>query len=759
MNISEWNQQQTIIGHLKVRYAGVQEGISKTALRLRVERLLSNADFRLPGLSTGAVLIVRKLDSPISIGVSALSQSVQANWHERLRNQITALYATAARPMLGTVPLNTPCVFFADPGEMLTCLTRDLLSGQVGERWYWQQVLRNVPHMPSTALPVLWCEQAIYVPTVLTSLHPAEIVSAMTHLTPLAVKQIIHSLHESFNLPPKVLTAIESSKLADISHAHTVTDDQPVDNEPIVSSLPTAHLPPWEQWLPSTLLPTLLPEVCYLLGLGLALYHAPTFARSQRFAAQATHWLQAEHGKQSHMPDRARLLSQDSLRISMDISTRKQDDGSLETGLAQDTIPMAPTLSSTHLGVRPEAKAQKISPAEQDSTDLPVDPLSKIVSVEEGPSEAKVQKISPPGQDSADLQVDPLSKIVSGEEQSLLVHDGNSDSLSTAMEADSPSKVTDKAAVFPSQEQSLSSPSDLSHPATPDASKTKSAQNFVTGSSKALPTDGISTRLGGVLYLINLLTWLNLPHSWGNDGTVVEHMSGWAIVEALARVLLGDLHEQYIHDPIWHALALLDGREPGMSMTAGGRLVENRLFRLPIPWLKRLGSSTWSAFQDGERILLYDDVAGYLIADVPLQGRSFFEVAHAEVAAYGEQGLEANWHLGSAEAFPLLIGSVFTEDAERSISAYLDEDVLWWLSHVLGFVYTLLAHALGESLDMSVQLAELLLCRHGQLIVSRTHVDLHMSMEEISIAVRRAGLDRDPGWVPDLGRIVYFHFD
>src|SRR5262249_23540440 len=152
--------------------------------------------------------------------------------------------------------------------------------------------------------------------------------------------------------------------------------------------------------------------------------------------------------------------------------------------------------------------------------------------------------------------------------------------------------------------------------------------------------------------------------------TVVEHMSSWAIVEALARGLLGDLHERYVHDSIWHALALLDGREPGTPMTAGGMPIENQLFHLPISWLKRFGSSTWSAFQDGERILLYDDVAGYLIADVPLQGRSFFEVAHAEVAAYGEQGLEVNWHLGSAEAFQKLsIGSISTKGTKGRIAA------------------------------------------------------------------------------------------
>jgi hypothetical protein len=32
-------------------------------------------------------------------------------------------------------------------------------------------------------------------------------------------------------------------------------------------------------------------------------------------------------------------------------------------------------------------------------------------------------------------------------------------------------------------------------------------------------------------------------------------------------------------------------------------------------------------------------------------------------------------------------------------------------------------------------------------------------MDQISIPVRRAGLDHDPGWMPDLAYIVLFHFD
>jgi hypothetical protein len=33
-----------------------------------------------------------------------------------------------------------------------------------------------------------------------------------------------------------------------------------------------------------------------------------------------------------------------------------------------------------------------------------------------------------------------------------------------------------------------------------------------------------------------------------------------------------------------------------------------------------------------------------------------------------------------------------------------------------------------------------------------------LSLQDVDLAVRLAGLDRDPGWVPMLGRIVLFHF-
>ncbi len=41
----------------------------------------------------------------------------------------------------------------------------------------------------------------------------------------------------------------------------------------------------------------------------------------------------------------------------------------------------------------------------------------------------------------------------------------------------------------------------------------------------------------------------------------------------------------------------------------------------------------------------------------------------------------------------------------------------------------------------------------------RSHLEVHCRMADVRLAVRRAGLDVDPGWLPWLGRVVRFHYD
>jgi hypothetical protein len=40
-----------------------------------------------------------------------------------------------------------------------------------------------------------------------------------------------------------------------------------------------------------------------------------------------------------------------------------------------------------------------------------------------------------------------------------------------------------------------------------------------------------------------------------------------------------------------------------------------------------------------------------------------------------------------------------------------------------------------------------------------TRVDVRYALADHPFEIRRAGLDRDPGWIPAAGRRLHFHFD
>jgi hypothetical protein len=51
-----------------------------------------------------------------------------------------------------------------------------------------------------------------------------------------------------------------------------------------------------------------------------------------------------------------------------------------------------------------------------------------------------------------------------------------------------------------------------------------------------------------------------------------------------------------------------------------------------------------------------------------------------------------------------------------------------------------------------------LICRPGQLLMSKTHIDVFFHHKQADIRIRRVGLDIDPGWVPWWGQVISFHY-
>lgn len=80
-----------------------------------------------------------------------------------------------------------------------------------------------------------------------------------------------------------------------------------------------------------------------------------------------------------------------------------------------------------------------------------------------------------------------------------------------------------------------------------------------------------------------------------------------------------------------------------------------------------------------------------------------------------------------------------------------------WTRLVAALVRARLALALG--LATTDELPRDLLGRAARVEVGPARLDVRFSLDELPVAVRLAGLDRDPGWVPAAGRVIAFHYD
>jgi hypothetical protein len=71
-----------------------------------------------------------------------------------------------------------------------------------------------------------------------------------------------------------------------------------------------------------------------------------------------------------------------------------------------------------------------------------------------------------------------------------------------------------------------------------------------------------------------------------------------------------------------------------------------------------------------------------------------------------------------------------------------------------------LEHLAARGLDVEEGAALPFLCRTpGRVRIGRTRIDVFFSLAAHPIAIRIAGFDRNPGWVPAAGRVITFHYD
>ncbi|MBX2998658.1 MAG: hypothetical protein KF893_09135 [Caldilineaceae bacterium] len=152
---------------------------------------------------------------------------------------------------------------------------------------------------------------------------------------------------------------------------------------------------------------------------------------------------------------------------------------------------------------------------------------------------------------------------------------------------------------LPSAGRSTVAPASPNHPLMQESTAEAAPASIPT--ARAWAEEGLPTRVGGVLYLINLMITLDLPESFENGWRLSSGVGPWGLLEALGRELLGDGFAAVETDPLWLALARLDGRPPGDL--PGCRLPRRRprrwpAFQIPAAWLR------FGLVEDGGRIKL-----------------------------------------------------------------------------------------------------------------------------------------------------------
>lgn len=528
----------------------------RAGLRLRLNRLLGTADWRPPGMSPTAVLIVRHLADPLPGQLAATPTAVRPPiaWETAVQQQLAQLARHATRPYRGHLPpdaIKAAAVLFADEAEMLACLALDAARGLAADRWWWLALRRARPTLPLHEPAHLLRQDPRLTPAILTCLHEWGHTAAIAAILP---------IDQAVAVLTAVTHACQLPRLPALSPVLPPAPPHPAAAAPA---------PPWDTFLPPTAVPAAFSatHTC-LLGLSLSLTRRAAAVRTAVFQRELLSWWQAASQPAPKTPPH-------SAPPPAHPAPPDQPAAALTPGISLQTLAVAP---------RP------LSPQP-----TPIAPR-------------------PPRAPTGLARANPAPPTT-------------------------PTSAKEPAAAAPATAVTASAPQ--SRPPTAPQTAVYLAE-------------GTFTQLGGIFYLINLMARLDIPACYEETWGLASQVGAWGTLALLAGGLLEPMPGPLQDDPIWAALAELDGRCP----------------------------------------------------DPPHPTPTTHQAA--------------------------------------------------WLAHALPDFRTRLLALLR--LNDPAQLVETLLLAQANLHLTTTHVDLVMRLAAISLPVRLAGLDFDPGWQPAFGRVIQFHF-
>lgn len=178
-----------------IRTARVPARLSqRRATRPALERWLAEADPARHGLPGQAIVLVRRLQAPWT----ALAHPETGTRYGALASALTG----AARPARGEV--HGDVVWFADEAELLACLARAALAGELALHWWWKLILRE----PSPAAArARWVQRVQVAPRALARLEEGEAIRWLAMWTPPEQQYLVRQLARVFPLAEEAVLA------------------------------------------------------------------------------------------------------------------------------------------------------------------------------------------------------------------------------------------------------------------------------------------------------------------------------------------------------------------------------------------------------------------------------------------------------------------------------------------------------------------------------------------------------------------------
>lgn len=734
----------TVINTLRVH---VRRTIDAGEISRRVERRLQAAQWSVASLPPSAVLIVKSLVDPLPGALTKDRNALHppSLWQQALDQCLSDALANAVRPdSHGRVATHAETVLFADTSELCAYIAVELATGSFEHPWIRQMAVRSMPELQDcSSVAQLLRARVEQLPAIVSCLHgwnsATDVLSALDSAEAVSLTVSLATVHGLSELQELDGLGAESSRFESESETRDIVAGiatEPTDRHRAgevsraVRSIDTVDQSENPFYPIIELSSSLKPEQTCLLGLSVTLTRAPRRARSVGFAEQVRRWLFQRQTMRSHGP-----FMRNSEPEPIEYAPIKGQDEQAKTERQRsESIPTTKRTVDAPAETSGVDALQKFADPASDRRSAPMEEAIRV----DDRTQSRV----------ATYDTTASSPAVQPVQHDRKQHLDQLNPKRTAIEPDLASVSAPCSKREDAQAPSNARATDLTDTTEPLSAPAAVETGLDFGSSNEAVFE---TRIGGLFYLINLLDRLELPEIFEVDYKLASCLGAWGTLELLARALLGTAVQT--DDPIWRLLATLDGRTSGESL--GIDLPSFDAFRLPLKWWERANivSPQFDYSTDQGRLRLREATSRIWLLDLPTTGDNHTKA----MAPYGRvtPGVDLASTARQIPAHALFTESII--EAEALEVGNVAPNALGWANFVMPFVRFHLEQALGAS--ASTDSIATVLQMPARVMVSPMHVDVVASLESISIPVRMAGLDRNPGWIAAFGRVVLLHFE